>query len=260
MNQKTEPEMTAAGAQEFSPSFLRWLTALTVATLTFLFATERIGLLKPHQELDSLHRNSLPWVTAGGIVIQQGLSMFSGKEPQPATHDQKHWMLGILLMGFVVSPTILLFSLRAMTLQPPKSPLSVANIGFYLGIIVSSFFFLSTLIMSIVQPQVAVSMRKAQALGDHRDQMIADLSHIAFEAIQYRILPRSSGGGARSYGGYEISPRLKKTIQGEYSQIETKDTTLVILGSSTLYPGSAIKATYGKNGTLVGAFNFMGDF
>lgn len=260
MNQKTEPAMTATGEQEFSPSFLRWLAALTIATLTFVFATERIGLLKSNQELDSLHRNSLPWVTAGGIVIHQGLSMFSGKDPQPATNEQRLWMVIILLMGSVVGPTLLLVSWRALTIQPLKSPLSLANIGFFFGIIVTSFFFLSTLIVSIVHPQVAESMRKAQALGDHRDQMIADLSHIAFEAIQYRILRRSLGGGAGSYKGYEISPRLKKTSEGEYNQIETKDTTMVILGSSTLYPGSAIKAVYGRNGKLVGAFDFLGEF
>ena len=88
MNPKIE--VSGAGTNdekqsEFPPMFLRWLISLTIVTLLFVFLGDYI--FARHE----VRVTPVPWVVAGGIVIEQGLDLFSGRQlvPQRPLHMPK---------------------------------------------------------------------------------------------------------------------------------------------------------------------------
>jgi len=159
--------------------FVRWLVALTVATLAFAFLQEYWA---PDSSTSRI--TPLPWTTAGGIVISQGLEMFQGLEAKEITSGENNAILLTLLMAFVVGPTMLFFSWRRLSVTPKKSVLSPANIGFFFGALITSFYLFGILVGAIIHPQIASSMRSAQAVGENRDMMIAGISRVALFVLE----------------------------------------------------------------------------
>ncbi len=248
MNPKTNPS-------EIPPMFVRWLVAMTVATLAFAFLQE---YWVPDSSTSRI--TPLPWTTAGGIVISQGLEMFQGLEPKEITSGEDIGILLTVLMAFVIGPTMLFFSWRRLSLTPKKSVLSPANIGFFFGALITSFYLFGILVGAIIHPQVASSMRSAQAVGENRDMMIAGISRVALDAYQYRIKPKAAGGGGGSYVGYSVPEKIRTYAGGEYLQSEVNDSTITISGASLEYKGSEVRARYGPDGTMKGPFMFLGKF
>lgn len=257
MNPKTEVTASAANVEkksEFSPMFLRWMISLTIVTLLLVFLGDYIF---PRQ---SLRFDPIPWTQAGGIVIQQGLDLFSALQPAPISMGDKMGMLIGLLTAFVLSPTILFFSWRSLATGPKQSGLRPARIGFVVGVVLMTISSFGTFAVAIIHPQVATSMREAQALGESRDQIIGGMWRVSVDGYQYRILPKSLNGGSGLYKGYEVPPSLRKMEGDEYTAVSVSDTSFTILGSSSQYPGAGVQGVYDRQGKLSGSFKFMGSF
>ena len=248
MDQTTEKRQS-----EFSPLFLRWLVTLTIMTLILAFLLNFSRITETKVTL-------LPWMTAGGLVIQQGLAMFSGGAPAVLSMTEKIGTLLGLLAAFVIGPTMLFFSWRRLVTEPGKSVLRPANIAFLLGGSITSFYIFTALTVSIIHPQVASSMRSAQALGENRDKAIQGLTHVSFEAYQYRILPKRMGGGDGSYVGYQVSDNLRKNSDAEFLPSEQTDSTITLSGASLLYKGGVVRGVFGPDGKLRGHFDFLGEY
>ncbi len=257
MNPRTEMNPAEAGGEkrsEFSPMFLRWMISLTVVTLFLAFFGEYVFPTRPMQF------TPVPWTMAGGIVIQQGLDLFSGNVLQPVPTDAKAAILIGLLMGFVLGPTLLFFSWRSLATGPKQSGLRPALIAFIMGAVLIATNSFGTFAVAIIHPYVAESMREAQALGENRDQVISGMWRVSMDAYQYRILPKSLNGGGGSYAGYQVPASLRNIETNEFTAVSVSDTSLSILGSSTQYPGAGIQGMYDSRGQLSGSFKFTGSF
>lgn len=248
MNQTTESPRS-----EFSPMFIRWLVALTVMT----FALTLVLDFSPRP----FEAGPLPWVTAGGITIHHGLTMFSGETPSELSAETRFSILAEIIAAFVLGPTLLFFSWRRQVLEPNSSMMRPSSIGFFFGAILTGIYMFPLLLMSIAHPAVASSMRKAQDLGMDRDLVIAGLARVSRDAYQYKIMPKSFGGGAGSYVGYRIPEDIAKTKSAEYIAAEETDSTLTISGSSRTFEGASVRGVYGPNGKLRrGGFTFIGQY
>lgn len=250
MNPKTEDRRPS----DFSPMFVRWLIALTIMTLLLAFFSNR----SRGPEITTL--TPISWVAGGGITISHGLIAFRGL-PAPELSPTDHVsLLGGVLLALVIGPALLLFSWRRLATGAVPDRLSAANIGFFFGAIVTTFYAVTTISAAIIQPHVADSMRSAQALGANRDHIIAGMSHIAFDAGQYRMRPEAQGGGGGSFVGYSIPANLVSDDGGRYDVTDRSDSTITILGSSREYEGSSISGTYGPGRVVKSRFVFHGQF
>lgn len=257
MNPKTETGMEEAGKGgklEFSPMFLRWIISLTIVTLLLAFFGKNLVTPSPQRH------TPIPWTMAGGIIIQQGVELFSGKEPAPITTGDKWEILLGLLTAFVLAPSLLFFSWRTIAVKAKEAALSPATIGFGLGVVLMVMSALPTFSAAIIHPMVASQMREAQALGEDRDQVIRGLWRVSVDAYQYKILPKSLGGGEGSYLGYEVPASLRDFESNEYTAVSVSDTTFTLLGSSTQFPGAGVQGVYDGQGKLSGTFKFMGSY
>lgn len=257
MNPKTE--VAGAGTNdekksEFSPMFLRWLISLTIVTLLFVFFSDYI--FARHE----VRFTPVPWTVAGGVVIEQGLDLFSGRQLVPISMENKISMLAGLLAAFVFGPALLFFSWRRLLTGPKQSKLSPPLIGFVFGVIFLSISVLGTVASAIMAPQIATSMRKAQDLGENRDQVIGGMWRVSIDAYQYKILPKNYNGGGGSYQGYEVPQSLQKLETNEFIAMSATDTSVTIMGSSTKYPGAGVQVVYDRQGKLPHSFTFLGSF
>lgn len=244
---------------EFSPGFLRWLITLTVATLILVFFIERGTMIKP---FSTDFRISLqPWITAAGITIQEGLLEFEGKGGSKSYEVERYSILGGMLIGFILGPTLLLFAWRSLLKRKEgeRKVLNPRNIAFVLGGILLLPLALPSVPTAIMQRLVSQEMRSAQAVSEAKDAMMYEMSLIAFEARQFKARPFSMGGGGGSYFGYNISPERATTEHGTYITIEVGEDQIVFKGTSALYPASNITLILDSAGAMK-HINFGGNF
>lgn len=234
---------------EFSPGFLRWMVTLTAATLILVFWSERISTSFGPERWIALQ----PWTTAAGIIIQQGLEEFSGKSIDEGTLAAARIMILFgVLAGFVIGPTLLLFAWRRFLTEQPaeRRQLRLTTLAFFFGGILTLPIAIPAIPIAIIQPQIAQSMRSAQAVGEAKDAMLHDLNLIAFDAQQFRARPFTVGGGGGSFFGYNIPLRLADTDNGTYLTIEVSEESVVFKGISKHYPASNITVMLGADGNL----------
>jgi len=238
---------------EFSPMFLRWIISLTIATLLIAFFWQS----GPKHSMTAF--SPIPWVTAGGLVIEQGLDEFRGGQPAPVSGEAR-WVMIAGLLVFLVAPAVLFFSWRALSMKTEHSGLRPATIAFGIGVVLMFMSALAVGMGAIAHPFVAKRMHEAQALGEDRDQAIRGLWRISIDAYQYKLLPKNLGGGGGSYLGYEVPESLRNFESREYTAVSVGDTTFTILGSSVQYPGAGVQGVYDRQGRLSGHFKFMGSY
>lgn len=64
---------------------------------------------------------------------------------------------------------------------------------------------------------VGLSMFSAQSISSNKDAIINDLNNLFANAYQYRIRPKSMGGGGGEYTGYAIPATLSSNENGVYT-------------------------------------------
>lgn len=105
---------------------------------------------------------------------------------------------------------------------------------------------------------VGLSLFAAQSIQSNKDAMINDMNNLAANAYQFRIRPRSMGGGSSSYESYSIPKRLRSNENGSYTPTATAD-EITIVGISAQNPTNSITAVIASNGKL-GSWTYVGDF
>jgi hypothetical protein len=253
MSKKTEPSMTPSEQAEFSPAFLRWLITLTAATLLMAFFL-RHGLVLQQLRI-------LPWISAASITIQEGLREFEGKGGTVSSQTQQYAMLASVLAGFVLGPTLLLFSWRALLLQKNEKQrvLQPWNIAFIVGGILLVPNVLPSIPMVFTRPLVFQQMKSSQAIVEAKVMMMGEMAELSFDARQFRARPFGLGGGGGSYFGYNIPPEKATTRHGSYITMEVGEEMIVFKGTSVQYPASSIVMVLDKDGSLKN-WTFGGQF
>ncbi len=244
MNPKTD------SPREFSSEYLQLLVAITGATLLLVFGFER---LFSHQRFSPDVFIPFPWIVAAGQTIDDGLEMFTGKLPNIMSMSHRLALLADMLVVFVLGPTLLLMSWRKMRLvkeEQATSPVrGLWTLLFVVGGVISFSAVIPAIPIAITQRSVATSLFHAQAVQTNKDYMINDLNFIALYAHQYRILPKSYGGGEGSFAGFTPTRGLVSTENGDYI-VSPSANQCLIKATSKLYPSAGISVLVNEAGQL----------
>lgn len=85
--------------------------------------------------------------------------------------------------------------------------------------------------------------------GENRDAMINDLNNLAAVSYQYRIRPKSMGGGEGKYTGFQIPQRMLSNENGTYSA-EVINGDRVRFMAISIYGYGVIRVEIDENGRL----------
>ena len=239
MNQKTDSTSGFAGIDRAV------LLVLTAAVLALVFFSEapqqRFGIDRGFQ------LTLYPWVTAAGITVEGGLDVFSGMPVTPPTDAQRASMLIGLLLGFVVGPTLLLFSWRGTKLQTTGR---FRRAGLLLGGMLTYALVLPAVPTAILHWKNYEAMEEARAQGEARDEVIFGIQLILRDARQFKTLPASEEGGNGTFRGYALPVALSGNQFGNYEVETLSDSVLVIKGIPITNPSAATVATLKTDGSL----------
>lgn len=261
MSQKIESTDSPNTQQtsEFSPDFVRVLVALTGATLLLVFTFEHRVFTAAERPLVPTY--IYPWVVAGGHTIANGLSEFSGKTPALISTTERLATLLGLLFGFVIGPTLFFFGWynrrKDRESGSKSSVLKGSAVISVIGGILTFAVAIPSIPMAYIQKSVSESIQSAQAVQDNKDQMINDLNMIAYNAKQFRILPKNLDGGSGSYLGYSLPKPLAATEYGTY-EVSCTAEEIILKATSKKYPDSRISVHIKKDG--LGLWEYSGDF
>ena len=96
---------------------------------------------------------------------------------------------------------------------------------------------------------VSVTQFGVNARNSTKDAISGDLYNLAADAYQYKMKPRTLGGGAGSYVGYRIAPGFQDNDNGQYVIVGTPSSvSITFQGESKGYPGNFISQTDSSNG------------
>ncbi|MBI9071879.1 MAG: hypothetical protein JEY94_09790 [Melioribacteraceae bacterium] len=68
---------------------------------------------------------------------------------------------------------------------------------------------------------VGISVFKANAIENKRNNVINDLIHLASEAQKYHKIPKAMGGGGNEFTGWDIPTSLKTNADGTFTAAVT---------------------------------------
>lgn len=92
----------------------------------------------------------------------------------------------------------------------------------------------------------------------NRDAVINDLNNLSAYAYQYRIRPKSMGGGQGSYVGFKIPERMVKNSNASYEILAVKD-SLVQYKATSVNGFGTVEAWIDQDGRL-GGWKYTGAF
>jgi hypothetical protein len=81
---------------------------------------------------------------------------------------------------------------------------------------------------------VGIQMFGAQSTESNKDGLTASLVNISADAYQYKIRPRTLGGGLPSYLNYSIPIKLQSDENGTYTLTSVTATQIQLRGTSSL--------------------------
>ncbi len=91
---------------------------------------------------------------------------------------------------------------------------------------------LGTIIVGIAIA-VGITMVQANSISTNRDAMMNDINNLVGAAQAYYTKPGFLGGGNRSFIGYTIPFRMRKTENGAYTLTPTSMNTIVVTAISS---------------------------
>jgi hypothetical protein len=92
----------------------------------------------------------------------------------------------------------------------------------------------------------------------NRDAIINDLNNLSAMAYQYRVRPKSMGGGEGSYTDFKIPPRMTSNSNASYETLIVEANKVRIRGTSAAGNGT-VEASIDQTGRL-GDWNYTGKF
>jgi hypothetical protein len=250
MSQKTE--LPAAEARpELSNPYLGSLVVASAIVLLLVFWGSSV--LNP---LTSFHISGAgpmlyPWIIGGAQTISNGLTEFSG-HPLTQADNLTHIasLISILFAG-ILAPTLTLLLMG-------KNSSAVGRGVYLVSLIVTATVAITVLPTGYIAYRVRLSLREAQAVQTNRDFIINELNTIAWKLREYRILPKSLGGGENSNEGYVLPASQAETEDATYvirlARPGTNEGSVPIIGSvhatSKKYPGAEVDVSVREHGEL----------
>jgi hypothetical protein len=248
MNQTTESQATTATKVGRLQTTIIWLIILACGILipTIFFRSYAAG--------DGFFLFPFPWVIVGGMTIDHGLTMFSGKIPELPTITTQLGCLVSILTVFVICPTLFFFGLRTRAVERAAGKegriLRWSTIQFVLGGMVMLGPALLSIPVAIIQRNVSSSLHESQAPVENKYAILYELNSVAVKLHEYRILPREFGGGNGSFAGFTLPKDLESTTEAQY-KIELQDTLAIAKATSVKYPLGTITARISKKGRFL---------
>jgi len=247
MNQKTDtPELKEnRPSLGFSSNFIFMLVILTGATLLVVFS----GQIIP----DSRKYYLAPWITAGGITIQNGLTEFSGGKLDLIPFSQRIYSLISILLIFVIMPTLFFLGWKKQyeekIAKKDTKLLRASTISFVLGGIFVLYIAIPSINILIIKTKVDNQLRIANAIQTNKDRIIFELNNIAWRIYQYKALPYKLGGGNGSFSEYKLPVNFAKTKYGAYTATVT-DSTVCLTGQSKIYSDASMTVQIDSHGKM----------
>ncbi len=249
MNQTTESQATTATKVGRSETMIIWLIILACGMLVLTFFFHHNYAIE-----DRLFLSPVPWVNVGGMTIDHGVQMFSGKIPElPTITTQVSCLVSILLV-FVISPTLFFFGLRTRAVDRASGKelhiLRWSTIQLVLGGMVMLGPALVSIPVAIIQRNVSSSLHKSVEEYENKEAILYELNSVAVKLYEYRVLPKELGGGNGSFAGFTLSKELASTTEAQY-KIELQDTLAIAKATSVKYPLGTITAKISKKGKFL---------
>jgi hypothetical protein len=203
-----------------------------------------------------------PWMIGGKQTIANGLRAFSGKPPEPPPAGDRARALVPILIGMVLCPTVFFLEWRRRRLskkaQSERPPLKMSITFYALSGVVIVFVSLAVGPIAFFGEKSRADVRHAQAVQGNRDLMINELNALAVDAAQYYVLPKSLGGGGRSFEGYSEPEKYAKTGEALYTVI-VKNNVAAFHAISARYSSCSIDVNVDSLGHMAG-WNYKGEF
>jgi len=106
---------------------------------------------------------------------------------------------------------------------------------------------------------VGFSISTHQTVLSNRDAIVADITDLAANAMQYRARPLSRAGGGGSFVGYQIPAALASNENASYSVVSLSQ-DMISFNAVSQQGFGTVAATFGWAGRLSGSFAFTGKF
>jgi hypothetical protein len=201
-----------------------------------------------------------PWMIGGKQTIGNGLRAFSGKPPEPPPAGDRARALVPVLVGMVLCPTIFFLGWRRRRLaglsREERPPLKIS--GYTFCGLVTIFVVVAVVPIAYFGERSRATLYHAQAVQENRDFMINELNELAVNAAQYFILPKSLGGGGRSFEGYSIPPKSEKSEEASYKVTGGKNVA-AFHATSAKYASCTIDVKVDSAG-LMAWWTYKGEF
>jgi hypothetical protein len=252
MNLKTDtPEFNSTKQPlGFSSDFIIGLVMLTGATLLYFFFANK---WPSHFEFKSPDIFYMPWLTATGITLTNGLNEFSNKTLEIVPLSQRLYTLINILLLYIIAPTLFFCGWKMRYVEKiSKNRFNIFRVATMLFVL-GGFFVLGIAIHSIPKVYFLIKSnhehRNNSIVLSNKDSVENDLHEIAWHAYQYKVLPHKLGGGSGSYTGFILPVELSKTEYATYTVAAT-DSTVVLTGRSSIYSDASIKIGLDKHGKM----------
>ena len=248
MNQTTESQTTSTTKTRKLQTVVVWCLILACGILipNLFFRTIR--------SINGFFLTPFPWVVVGGMTIDHGLQMFSGKIPElPTIMTQVSCLVSILTV-FVICPTLFFFGLRTRAIERASGNdlpiLRWSTLQLVLGGMVICGLALISIPVAVIQRNVSASLHESQAIIENKDAMLYEMNPVAERLYEYRVLPKELGGGNGSFTGFTLPKDLASTTEAQY-KIELHDTLAIVEAKSVKYPLGTITAKISKQGKFL---------
>ena len=248
-------------SHEFGRGFLLTVSLLTIVALGAMIVSDRITNSTESSPFGYRHFSLFPWTVAAGKSIANGLAEFSGKIPEMPSASLQVAALGGLLLTFVICPTVFLFRWRERrlnrNLRLPGRPLTISGLIYGICQVITVFFAIAIVPMTVVQYSTHQMIRTNQAIQEDKDQIINTIGPIATGLRQYRILPKSMGGGQGSFRGFSLPARFTQNRIAAFTVIASNDTASIEARSLAVPEASVCVRIIGGKGLDSGSRYFQ---
>jgi hypothetical protein len=218
-------------SHEFGRGFLFTVIVITIVALAAMMASDRMMDSEESTAYAYRHFSVFPWIVATGKTIANGLAEFSGKVPEMPSASLQVTALAGLLLTFVICPTVFLFRWREKRLSGNvlgrSRPLTISSLVYGFCQVITLFFAIGIIPFAVLQHSSQESMRTNHAIQSDKDRIINAISLIATSLRQYRILPKSEGGGQGSFRGFSLPVGFTQNRTAMFSVIASNDTASV---------------------------------
>ncbi len=253
MSQKTD-QPAAEPQSELSNAYLGSLATASAIVLVLVFWGSSLlpnPLVALHVETQGSLPWLYPWILGAGVTIANGLTEFSGHTPELVPIAFYSGTLMSLLLSGVLGPTVTLL------LMGRKVPAIGRGIYFFC-LIVTATITIAVVPTGYSSYLTRLSLRESLDVSSNRDQMINEISVIAWKTHEYQILPRRLGGGEGSLEGYTLPTSLGVSDDATYvlqkrapgTQIRNAPIVATIHAASRKYPDTGIEVSLGSRGEL----------